>query len=100
MPDLVKIAIIHYQSETIRPFNDGNGRTGRLLVPLYLVSCGLLKEPILYLSEKKKKHRRVYYDKLTDAREKNDITNWIKFFLEGIIETAQKGTDTLNALMK
>lgn len=99
MPELIKIAIIHYQFETIHPFNDGNGRTGRLLVPLYLVSCGILKEPILYLSDYLEKHRRVYYDKLTDAREKNDITNWIKFFLEGIIETAQKGTDTLNALM-
>lgn len=99
MPELIKIAIIHYQFETIHPFNDGNGRTGRLLVPLYLVSCGILKRPILYLSDYLEKHRRVYYDKLTDAREKNDITNWIKFFLEGIIETAQKGTDTLNAIM-
>ncbi len=99
MPDLIKIALIHYQFETIHPFNDGNGRTGRLLITLYLVSKGILQEPILYLSDYLEKHRRTYYDKLTDAREKNDITGWIKFFLEAIVATAEKGVETLNNLM-
>lgn len=99
IPDLIKIAIIHYQFETIHPFNDGNGRTGRLLITLYLVSKGILKQPILYLSDYLEKHRRSYYDTLTNAREKNDITGWVKFFLEGVIATAEKGTDTLNRLM-
>lgn len=100
IPELIKIAIIHYQFETIHPFNDGNGRTGRLLITLYLVSKGVLQQPILYLSDYLEKHRRTYYDKLTDAREKNDIAGWIKFFLEGVIQTAENGVDTLNNLMK
>lgn len=99
IPDLIKIAIIHYQFETIHPFNDGNGRTGRLLITLYLVSKGILKQPILYLSDYLEKHRRSYYDALTNAREKNDMTGWVKFFLNGVIATAENGTETLNRLM-
>ena len=99
LPELIKIAIIHYQFETIHPFNDGNGRTGRLLITLYLVSSGMLQQPILYLSDYLEKHRRTYYDKLTDAREKNDITGWIKFFLEGVIDTAENGVNTLNKIL-
>lgn len=99
IPDLIKIAIIHYQFETIHPFNDGNGRTGRLLITLYLVSKGILKQPILYLSDYLEKHRRSYYDALMNAREKNDIVGWVKFFLNGIITTAENGTETLNRLM-
>ena len=88
-PDLVKIAIIHYQFESIHPFLDGNGRIGRLLIPLYLQSKKYLDNPCLYISYFFEKNRDLYYQKLNDVRVKNDIIGWIKFFLEGIIETAK-----------
>src|SRR5690625_1214560 len=86
IPDLVKVAIIHYQFETIHPFLDGNGRVGRLLITLYLVSTGVLKRPILYLSDYFEKNRIDYYDNLMRVREKNDLSGWIQFFLEGVID--------------
>ncbi len=88
-PDLIKIAMIHYQFESIHPFLDGNGRIGRLLIPLYLQSKNYLDNPCLYISFFFEKNRDLYYQKLNDVRVKNDIIGWIKFFLEGIIETAK-----------
>lgn len=88
-PDLIKIAMIHYQFESIHPFLDGNGRIGRLLIPLYLQSKKYLDNPCLYISFFFEKNRDLYYQKLNDVRVKNDIIGWIKFFLEGIIETAK-----------
>ncbi len=88
-PDLIRIAIIHYQFESIHPFLDGNGRIGRLLIPLYLQSKKKLDNPCLYISFFFEKNRDLYYQKLNDVRVKNDIIGWIKFFLEGIIETAK-----------
>ena len=99
LPDLVKIALIHYQFETIHPFNDGNGRVGRLLITLYLVSKGILKRPILYLSDFLESHRRSYYDKIMGVRFGDDVASWVKFFLEGIIVTAEKGTAALNEIL-
>lgn len=100
VPNLIKIAIAHYQFETIHPFLDGNGRMGRLLITLFLVSKGILEKPLLYISAFFEKNRSLYYDKLTYTREKNNLNQWIKFFLVGIIETAEEGTATLQKIMQ
>jgi len=99
-PELLRIGLAHYQFETIHPFLDGNGRIGRLLIPLYLVSKGILKKPVLYLSDFFEKNRKLYYDNLTIVREKNDLVQWFKFFLVGIIETAKNGIITFDNIMQ
>ncbi len=100
MPELLKIALIHYQFETIHPFLDGNGRMGRLLIPLYLVNKGVIKMPVLYLSDFFEKNRILYFDNLMAARVNSNIIRWIKFFLVGIIETAQSGINTFDKILK
>jgi Fic family protein len=99
-PELLKIALIHYQFETIHPFLDGNGRAGRLFITLYLVSKGILRQPILYLSDFFEKNRSIYYDNLMNMRLHNNITQWFKFFLVGVIETATKGISTFDQLLQ
>jgi len=99
-PDLLKIALIHYQFETIHPFLDGNGRVGRLMITLFLVEKGILKKPVLYLSDFFEKNRTLYYDNLMRVREKNDINQWFKFFLVGIVETAKQSIKTFDGILK
>jgi len=99
-PELLKIALIHYQFETIHPFLDGNGRVGRLMITLFLVERKILKRPVLYLSDYLEKHRSDYYDYLMVVRSENDIAGWFKFFLTGIIETAKNGVETFDKILQ
>lgn len=88
-PDLIKIAILHYQFESIHQFQDENGRIGRLLIPLYIQSKGMLDKSCLYISDYIERNKDLYYDMLTRVRTHNDMIGWIKFFLEAIIETSK-----------
>lgn len=100
VPDLVKIGIVHYQFETIHPFLDGNGRIGRLLITLFLVDQKILNKPLLYLSAFFEKNKSLYYDNLTFVRTKNDMKQWLKYFLIGIAETAELSTQTLSNVLE
>ena len=100
LPDLLKVAIIHYQFETVHPFLDGNGRVGRLLITLYLVSKGILKQPILYLSDFFERNRSLYYDNLMRVRTHNDMDQWLKFFLAGVIEISKKGVEIFDSILQ
>ncbi len=99
VPHLIRIAISHYQFETVHPFLDGNGRIGRLLITLYLVSKGLLKKPTLYLSAHIEKHKSAYYDALTRVRDANDLGHWVCFFLTAVRDTAHKGRETFQSVL-
>jgi Fic family protein len=100
VPHLIKIALAHYQFETIHPFLDGNGRVGRLMIPLYLIDNKIIEKPILYLSDFFEKNRWSYYDNLMAVRKNNDLGQWIKFFLEGINQTCQAASQRLLKIME
>lgn len=86
---LLHIGLIHAQFETIHPFLDGNGRTGRLLITLFLYHQKILERPVLFLSSWFKKHQQIYYQKLDDYHN-GKVESWIIFFLDAVIETAQE----------
>jgi Fic family protein len=94
-PSLIKAGLLHAQFETIHPFADGNGRTGRMLVAMYIHHLGLLELPVLYLSSYFKKHQKVYYQKLHNYHEEEaEVDEWLEFFLGGIVEIAESAIET------
>ena len=99
-PVLVRCALVHYQFETIHPFNDGNGRLGRLLVTFFLVWRGVLNEPMLYLSAYLKAHQQEYYDRLQQVRTDGNYEAWVRFFLEGIVTVSDQVVKTTKAIQQ
>ena len=100
VPELIKAGIAHYQFETIHPFLDGNGRTGRLLIILYLISIGLLNKPVLYISDFFERNRMSYYDSLSMVKQTDNMTQWLKFFLNGVVETSKNSIKTFDEIIK
>ncbi|HMV77103.1 MAG TPA: Fic family protein [Leptospiraceae bacterium] len=99
VPKLIKIGIAHYQFETIHPFLDGNGRVGRLLIPLYLVENRILNKPVLYLSDFFEKNKSLYYDNLMRGRTHHNLAQWLKFFLVGVRQTSLNSIDTFRSIL-
>ena len=97
MPLLVKAALAHVQFETVHPFLDGNGRVGRLLITLLLCAEGALSEPLLYLSLWFKRHRARYYELLQRVRLDGAWEEWVRFFLEGVLQTSEQATKAARA---
>jgi Fic family protein len=99
LPVLIKAGLAHVQFETIHPFLDGNGRMGRLFIPLWLTEQGLLSQPVLYLSLYFKTHRQTYYQLLTEVRETGNWEAWMQFFLENVYETANNAYESAQKLL-
>ncbi|MES2041014.1 MAG: Fic family protein [Pseudomonadota bacterium] len=97
---VIKAALVHVQFETIHPFMDGNGRLGRLLIPLILVEAGILKEPLLYLSVFFKQYRDTYYQLLQQVRITGDWEAWLLFFVDAIAATANQAVSTAQQLIQ
>lgn len=100
MPKLIRIAVTHYQFETIHPYADGNGRIGRLLIMLQMIDFGIMLKPTLYMSDFFEKNRQNYYDALTQVRVNQNLDHWLAFFLDGIIDAAQSGKEKFEKIMK
>jgi Fic family protein len=99
MPTLIKVGLAHAQFETIHPFLDGNGRTGRLLITFLLCEQNILLRPLLYISYYFKKHRSEYYDRLQAVRDSGNWEGWLKFFLRGVYEVAQEAAATARKIV-
>lgn len=99
LPTLVRCGLMHYQFETIHPFLDGNGRIGRLLINLMLLEEGRLKTPLLYLSGYLEQHRREYYQRLQDVRERGAIQEWLQFFLTAVQRSADDAVSRAERLV-
>lgn len=100
IPELIRIAISHYQFETIHPYDDGNGRIGRLIITLQLVEYGLLEKPMLYISDYFEKNKGNYFEYLTNVRVENKMEGWIKFFLKAVIAAAEKASNTFRQIIE
>lgn len=100
VPELIRAGIAHYQFETIHPFLDGNGRCGRLLIILYLIDTGLLNKPVLYISDFFEKNRLSYYDSLAMVKKSDNMTQWLKFFLKGVVETSKNSIKTFDRIIE
>ena len=98
-PDLVKAGLMHYQFETIHPFRDGNGRMGRLMITLYLCEKGILKRPLLYLSEFLNEHKGEYYARLKAASVNGDLEGWLKYILTAIWRVAESAGRTAQRIL-
>lgn len=96
---LIRVALIHYQFETIHPFLDGNGRVGRLLITLFLMEKNVLTIPALYISYFLKKNRVEYYDRMSEVRAKGNYEQWVKFFLQALLESAEDAIATIDELV-
>ena len=95
---LIRVALIHYQFETIHPFLDGNGRIGRLLILLYLMEQGLLAKPVIYISYFLKKNQIEYYDRISEVRRSGNFEQWIRFFLEAVSKAASDSLEAIRQL--
>jgi Fic family protein len=100
LPDLIQCGLMHEQFEAIHPFLDGNGRVGRLLIPLFLIERRRLSQPLLYLSAFIEAHRQDYYELLQRVRTEGDWNNWLRFFLTGVDEVSREATNRAGQLMK
>ena len=98
IPHLIRIAIAHYQFETIHPFLDGNGRLGRLLIILYLINANIINRPMLYISDFFERNKAEYYRLLSEVRTRNNMADWLYFFVSGILETAENSLITFKAV--
>ena len=100
IPKTLRVALTHYQFETIHPFSDGNGRIGRLLITLELLYYGILNKPILYISDFLEKNKNDYFNILDEVRNNNDIERWLIFFLKGVVKTANKSKNTFEKVIE